>query len=376
MERNRLGLRAGIRFDDGDVAVSGPKRGRLPAGARDLVLHGFLAVNPASRDRLMFTELGRAALRAELIQRPRWERHQYPRLHRQLGLYLDSSKRPAASLDPVAKEFVRAFLHRLAVVGHTPPCVVSRHDLMRLLSLANLTDTQLFKVVTVSVDHAMAIDAKKLLAAVKAARRRLKAGATPTVPGQSDGLRRSTLRVVGSTITSNEARISMAKATNTPVPPRPATTKTGAKTSAKAAKTSAPKRQPDARGSATSGKLASPKAASAKAASAKSGSPAAPAPALPSAKPTTVTLRQLSAELGDMHGLDPKAAHGVVVTLFQSIASRLKSGDKVRLDGFGVIEVKDRPARAGRNPATGETIQIAASRKLVFRPAKELKATV
>ena len=41
-----------------------------------------------------------------------------------------------------------------------------------------------------------------------------------------------------------------------------------------------------------------------------------------------------------------------------------------------MIEVKDRPARMGRNPATGEAIQIAASRKLVFRAAKELKATV
>ena len=62
--------------------------------------------------------------------------------------------------------------------------------------------------------------------------------------------------------------------------------------------------------------------------------------------------------------------------MFQSITTRLKAGDKVRMDGFGVIEVKDRPARTGRNPGTGETIQIAASRKLVFRPAKELKAAV
>ena len=44
--------------------------------------------------------------------------------------------------------------------------------------------------------------------------------------------------------------------------------------------------------------------------------------------------------------------------------------------GLGVLEVKTRAARAGRNPATGETIQIAASKKIAFRPAKELKEAI
>ncbi len=56
--------------------------------------------------------------------------------------------------------------------------------------------------------------------------------------------------------------------------------------------------------------------------------------------------------------------------------ARLKAGERVRIGGFGVIEVKDRPARMGRSPATGEAIQIAASRKLAFRAAKELKAAI
>jgi DNA-binding protein HU-beta len=43
------------------------------------------------------------------------------------------------------------------------------------------------------------------------------------------------------------------------------------------------------------------------------------------------------------------------------------------VSGLGIIEVKDRPARMGRNPATGEAIQIAASKKVAFRAAKELK---
>jgi hypothetical protein len=44
--------------------------------------------------------------------------------------------------------------------------------------------------------------------------------------------------------------------------------------------------------------------------------------------------------------------------------------------GLGILEVKDRPARQGRNPATGETIRIAASKKVAFRVAKELKDAV
>ena len=52
------------------------------------------------------------------------------------------------------------------------------------------------------------------------------------------------------------------------------------------------------------------------------------------------------------------------------IVDHLKAGDKLRLTGLGILEVKDRPARAGRNPATGEAVQIAASRKIALRPAK------
>jgi DNA-binding protein HU-beta len=54
----------------------------------------------------------------------------------------------------------------------------------------------------------------------------------------------------------------------------------------------------------------------------------------------------------------------------------LTAGDRVRMSGLGTIEVKDRPARMGRNPATGAAIQIAASRKVAFRAAKELKEAV
>ena len=58
------------------------------------------------------------------------------------------------------------------------------------------------------------------------------------------------------------------------------------------------------------------------------------------------------------------------------IIKHLKAGAKLRLNGLGILEVKDRPARMGRNPATGATVQIAASKKIAFRAAKELKDAI
>ncbi|WP_070152032.1 HU family DNA-binding protein [Sphingobium phenoxybenzoativorans] len=58
---------------------------------------------------------------------------------------------------------------------------------------------------------------------------------------------------------------------------------------------------------------------------------------------------------------------------FGVIASAAAKGEEISINGFGKFKVKDSPARDGRNPATGETISIAASRKLAFSPAKALK---
>jgi DNA-binding protein HU-beta len=60
-----------------------------------------------------------------------------------------------------------------------------------------------------------------------------------------------------------------------------------------------------------------------------------------------------------------------------TLATRhLKKGDKIRLTGLGILQVRKRAARMGRNPATGEAIEIKASKKIAFRPAKELKEAV
>ena len=63
---------------------------------------------------------------------------------------------------------------------------------------------------------------------------------------------------------------------------------------------------------------------------------------------------------------------GMLLEIYQ----HLKKGDKIRIGGFGVLQVRKRPARMGRNPATGEAIKIKASKKVAFRAAKELKEAV
>lgn len=102
---------------------------------------------------------------------------------------------------------------------------------------------------------------------------------------------------------------------------------------------------------------------------------AAQAPA-PPPKPVVVTLKNLAVEFGESHDMPTKQAQTMLDGVVEMLVKRLKAGDKLRLSGLGILEVKDRPARAGRNPATGATIQIAASKKIAFRAAKELKESI
>jgi len=145
---------------------------------------------------------------------------------------------------------------------------------------------------------------------------------------------------------------------------RPSTTKTTPKAAAKppikaAAQAATPK---------ATGKVAARAAKGRTAATAK-------APMKPAA-PATVTLKHLSAGLAGRHGMEKKQADAVVADVFEIVVGHLKSGERVRINGLGILEVKDRPARTGRNPATGETVQIAASRKVAFRVAKDLKSAI
>jgi DNA-binding protein HU-beta len=90
----------------------------------------------------------------------------------------------------------------------------------------------------------------------------------------------------------------------------------------------------------------------------------------------TITLKQMAAELAEGNDLPKKVAEAVLADLVTVATTHLTKGDKVRLTGLGILQVRAREARMGRNPATGESIEIAASKKIAFRPAKELKETV
>ena len=72
-------------------------------------------------------------------------------------------------------------------------------------------------------------------------------------------------------------------------------------------------------------------------------------------------------------GLSKADARKVVDGLFNAIAEAASKGEEISLNGFGKFKVKDSPAREGRNPSTGATIQIAAAKKLTFSPAKAIK---
>ncbi|MDE0727313.1 MAG: HU family DNA-binding protein [Alphaproteobacteria bacterium] len=81
----------------------------------------------------------------------------------------------------------------------------------------------------------------------------------------------------------------------------------------------------------------------------------------------------LSAAVAASTGTSKSDAASIIDSVFDTIAGALKSGDSVQLVGFGSFSVADRAAREGRNPRTGETIQIAASKQPKFKAGKGLK---
>ena len=91
---------------------------------------------------------------------------------------------------------------------------------------------------------------------------------------------------------------------------------------------------------------------------------------------TTVTLKQLAAKLAEQHDLPKTTANALLSDLVGQIGRHLKKGERVRIPALGILSVRKRAARMGRNPATGEAIKIKASKKVAFRPAKELKESI
>ena len=93
-------------------------------------------------------------------------------------------------------------------------------------------------------------------------------------------------------------------------------------------------------------------------------------------KIVTIPLSKMAAELAEKHEMSKKAATEFLNAFVDLTVKHLKKGAKVRVTGLGIFQVKKRPARMGRNPATGEQIKIKASKKLSFRAAKEVKDAI
>lgn len=85
---------------------------------------------------------------------------------------------------------------------------------------------------------------------------------------------------------------------------------------------------------------------------------------------------ELITKVSETTELSKKDATKAVEAVFEAIAEALQNGDKVQLVGFGNFEVRERQARKGRNPQTGEEIDIAASKIPAFKPGKSLKDLV
>ena len=99
-------------------------------------------------------------------------------------------------------------------------------------------------------------------------------------------------------------------------------------------------------------------------------------PATKKPKVNTVSLKHLAASLAETHEMPKKQGEALLNDLVNLITKHLKKGDRIRLAGLGILVVRRRAARMGRNPATGQPIQIKASKKVAFRAAKDLKESI
>ena len=91
---------------------------------------------------------------------------------------------------------------------------------------------------------------------------------------------------------------------------------------------------------------------------------------------STVTKKDFADALAKQHHLTKKQGREMLEDLIGLITEHLKKGERVKIAGLGILVVRNRAARMGRNPMTGEPIQIKASKKVAFRATKELKMAI
>lgn len=89
-----------------------------------------------------------------------------------------------------------------------------------------------------------------------------------------------------------------------------------------------------------------------------------------------ITKSNLVESVATATGLKKKDSEAAVAETISAISAALAAGEKVQLTGFGTFEVKERPARTGRNPQNGKAIKIAASKRVAFSAGKNLKDSV
>ena len=94
------------------------------------------------------------------------------------------------------------------------------------------------------------------------------------------------------------------------------------------------------------------------------------------AAPKAVTTRHLAYTLADQHQFSKKQSLKIMEDLIGMITKHLKKGERVKIAGLGILQVRSRAARTGRNPQTGEAIQIKANKKVAFRASKELRMAI
>lgn len=85
---------------------------------------------------------------------------------------------------------------------------------------------------------------------------------------------------------------------------------------------------------------------------------------------------ELVAAIAEKAQITKKDADAALKAFTDVVSDELKNGEKIQLVGFGTFEVSERPAREGRNPRTGETMTIAASKQPKFKPGKALKDAI
>ena len=147
-----------------------------------------------------------------------------------------------------------------------------------------------------------------------------------------------------------------------------------AKTATKVSK-KAPAKKAAAPKAAAKAKTAKAPAKAAKKASAKTAVKKTAKASAATASPI-LTLRHIAVRLSELHEVPKRQANEMMGQVIEMIAKSLKKGDKIRLSGLGILQVRKRAARMGRNPQTGEPVKIKASKKIAFRAAKDLKESI